>query len=100
MIFIKPNKNVDEIKILSFTVGIDGKANPKAKDFYVEKQGIFNIDDGKLKLYSAQPCEQGLELKITPFEGTVVAELRYEYALNLLGRLGVSKSRVGLDFIN
>lgn len=100
MIFIKPNKNVDEIKILSFTVGIDGKANPKAKDFYVEKQGIFNIDDGKLKLYSAQPCEKGLELKITPLEGTVVAELRYEYALNLLGRLGVSKSRVGLDFIN
>jgi hypothetical protein len=100
MIFIKPNKNSDEIKILSFTVGIDGKANPKAKDFYVEKQGVFNIQDGKLNLHSAQPCDQGLELKITPVEGTVIAELRYEYALNLLGKLGVSKSRVGLDFIN
>ncbi|WP_170927474.1 response regulator receiver domain [Shewanella sp. SACH] len=100
MIFIKPNKDSDEIRILSFTVGIDGKANPKAKDFYVEKQGVFNIEDRKLKLYSAQPCDKGLELKITPLEGTVVAELRYEYALNLLGKLGVSKSRVGLDFIN
>jgi hypothetical protein len=100
IIFIKPNNKLDEIKILSFTVGIDGRANPKAKDFYVEKQGIFNIQDGKLKLHSAQPCDQGLELKITPVEGTVVAELRYEYALNLLGKLGVSKSRVGLDFIN
>ena len=41
-----------------------------------------------------------LEMNIISVEAKIVAELRYEYALNLLGRLGVSKSRVGLDFIN
>lgn len=99
MVFIKPNENIEEIKILSFTVGIDGKANPKAKDFYIENQGVFDIKNRELKLHTAEPCKKGLELKVAPYVGKVVAELRYEYALNLLGRLGVSKSRVGLDFI-
>ncbi|WP_205930622.1 hypothetical protein, partial [Pseudomonas viridiflava] len=30
----------------------------------------------------------------------VVAQLRYEYALNLLQKLGGHLSRVGLDFVN
>ena len=29
----------------------------------------------------------------------VIAQLRYEYALNLLQKLGVSMTRIGLDFV-
>lgn len=32
------------------------------------------------------------------FSATVVSQLRYEYALNLMQRLGVSLTRIGLDF--
>lgn len=99
MVFIKPINKGGEIKILSFTAGIDGKANPKAREFYIENQGIFDTETRAIKLHVAQPCEKGLKLQVTPYEGKVVAELRYEYALNLLSRLGFAKSRVGLDFI-
>ena len=45
------------------------------------------------------PNEQDkLDIK-TNFEATVVCQLRYEYALNLLQRLGGTLSRVGLDFV-
>ena len=99
LLFIQPDGPEGEIKILSFTAGLDGKANPKSKSYYIENQGIFNQGE-IINLHLAEPCEKGSELKIKPQEGVVVAELRYEYALNLLSRLGFSKSRVGLDFIN
>ncbi|MDZ6746180.1 hypothetical protein U4W20_11410, partial [Escherichia coli] len=70
---------------------------PKAMDCYVENQGIFS-EDKIIALKYAKPTEN--EMNIISVEAKIVAELRYEYALNLLGRLGVSKSRVGLDFIN
>ncbi len=99
LLFIKPNGPESDIKILSFTVGLDGKANPKAKQYYVENQGIFS-NDGLVKLHISEPCSEGVTLTVKPQEGVVVAELRYEYALNLLSRLGFAKSRVGLDFIS
>lgn len=98
LLFIQPEGSEGEIKVLSFTVGLDGKANPKSKNFYIENQGIFN-EGQPVKLHIAEPCKQGTALEVIPQEATVVAELRYEYALNLLSRLGFAKSRVGLDFI-
>ncbi len=99
LLFIQPEGLEGDIKILSFTVGLDGKANPKSKNYYIENQGIFNEGEA-VKLHIAEPCPEGKKLEIKPEEATVVAELRYEYALNLLSRLGFAKSRVGLDFIN
>ncbi|WP_137475109.1 hypothetical protein [Escherichia coli] len=63
----------------------------------MEKQCNF-AEDKIIALKYAKPTEN--ELNLISVEAKIVAELRYEYALNLLGRLGVSKSRVGLDFIN
>lgn len=83
----------------------DGESNPDWATFFAGKQGRFakgsfmlpvrgilasKISDdpekwGPLKLTSAQTVE-------------IVAQLRYEYALNLLQRLGANLSRVGLDF--
>lgn len=96
LLFIQPELD-SKIHILSFTVGLDGKANPKVMDCYVEKQGIFS-EEKKVILKYAEPTDN--EMNVTSVEAKIIAELRYEYALNLLGRLGVSKSRVGLDFIN
>lgn len=99
LLFIQPDGPEGDIRILSFTVGLDGKANPKAKQYYIENQGIFDCDK-KIKLHLSEPCDKGTSLTVKPHDGVVVAELRYEYALNLMSRLGFAKSRVGLDFIN
>lgn len=96
LLFIQPELD-GKIQILSFTVGLDGKANPKAMDCYIENQGVFS-EENTITLKYAEPTNN--EMNVTSVEAKIVAELRYEYALNLLGRLGVSKSRVGLDFIN
>ncbi|EKS6388478.1 hypothetical protein NM573_004363 [Enterobacter hormaechei] len=100
LLFIRPENKKDEVKILSFTVGLDGKANPKAMDFYVENQGVFDAETNNITIKYAEPGDTENNIIIKEFNAEVVAELRYEYALNLLSKLGVSKSRVGLDFIN
>lgn len=100
LLFIRPEKSNDNITILSFTVGLDGKANPKARDYFVDNQGIFENENKMVKLKLAQPNSDSGNVEIENIDAHVVAELRYEYALNLLSRLGVSKSRIGLDFIN
>jgi hypothetical protein len=38
-------------------------------------------------------------LVMRKYQAQVVAQLRYEYALNLMQRLGTSMTRVGLDFV-
>lgn len=42
--------------------------------------------------------EEGKPLVLKQLSAKAIAELRYEYALNLLHRFGTSQTRVGLDF--
>lgn len=103
LIFFKPSSADHNIEILSFTVGSDGKANPKSKEYYVDNQGRFSEPDNKINIHSAVPTEDkttgNSSLNLKEQEAQVVGELRYEYALNLLQRLGLAKTRIGLDFI-
>lgn len=101
LLFIAPQEDKDEVKILSFTYGLDGKSNPKAKDYYIENYGLFDPRTKELSIQYVEPsAEQGKnDLQQLSGKAVVVAELRYEYALNLLRKLGVARSRVGLDFI-
>ncbi len=39
------------------------------------------------------------ELEITKVNARIVAQLRYEYALNLVNKLGTEFTRIGLDFV-
>ncbi|WP_010441319.1 response regulator receiver domain [Vibrio cyclitrophicus] len=101
LLFIAPQEDKGEVKILSFTYGLDGKSNPKAKDYYIENHGLFDPQTKELNIQYVEPsAEQGKnDLQQLSGKAVVVAELRYEYALNLLRKLGVARSRVGLDFI-
>jgi CheY-like chemotaxis protein len=55
--------------------------------------------DAQVELESGSNIsEVSTGLKFVNFRARVVSQLRYEYALNLLQRLGSSFSRVGLDF--
>lgn len=70
--------------------------NPEWEQMFAKSSGVLN--DQKLMISRVHSDEAELAIDIK--EATVVAELRYEYALNLLHRFGASMSRVGLDFVN
>ena len=59
-------------------------------------QGIFTGYDKNISLRRIDSQQE--QLVVLETSAQVVAHLRYEYALNLLQRLAVSLSRVGLDF--
>ncbi|MDE8604547.1 response regulator receiver domain [Marinomonas sp. RSW2] len=81
-----------EPKAFAFT----GGGSPIWDTFYASNQGLFTEEK---KIGLAQVRENEGNLSIKKVEAQVVAELRYEYALNLLQRFGANQTRVGLDFI-
>lgn len=101
LVFIKTDGEV--VECFSFTSAIDGKSAPKTQEFYLEKQGKFDIgtytvriwdkpEKPELKVDMTKVDKNAFERQIKQSEATVIAELRYEYALNLLGRLGISRA--------
>ncbi|MGD8204950.1 response regulator receiver domain [Pantoea sp. FN0305] len=78
-----------------------GSDNPHWDTFYAADLGRFT-ENFALNLFSPRITEQETEpaLKMTSLNAHAVSELRYEYALNLLHKFGVSQTRVGLDFMN
>ncbi|MBI3145219.1 MAG: hypothetical protein HYZ18_08165 [Pseudogulbenkiania sp.] len=97
----------NEVKLFSFTPDAgksasDGSArvsNPKWEQMFAADQGRFTFDNSKIKLKIRRTAEQNGQLELSEHDAEVVAQLRYEYALNLLQRLGANLSRVGLDFV-
>jgi hypothetical protein len=91
------NEN-DQITTYGFaeTVGNSGAPTLVWEQFFAEDQGKFA--EG-MKLTVACIGKKG-DLEIDRKSAQVFAQLRYEYALNLVHRLGVHLSRVGLDFKN
>jgi hypothetical protein len=103
-----------EIKTYCLT---EGDENPKWDTFYASNQGLFS-EGNKLNITcirkeikaeilthstnidESSTTQQSTQLSIKQFEATIVAELRYEYALNYLHKFGVNQTRVGLGFVN
>lgn len=86
----------ESIQIFSFTPTGDTSSNPVWEQMFAANNGRFEFPNCSLKVGRVLLREEGLIVKNSDF--FVVAELRYEYALNLLQRLGGALSRVGLDF--
>ena len=83
----------DNIK--SFSILKDGSLleSPDWEQMYAWNGGRFEAEN---KLRFSSIVEEEDELKEKRFEATVVAQLRSEYALNLLQRMGTFLSRTGL----
>ncbi|AUH51279.1 hypothetical protein CXB49_10875 [Chromobacterium sp. ATCC 53434] len=97
-LFLKIN---DVFKSFSFTPASTDAVratNPKWEQMFAAQQGRFQGEDNKFMVARAADGENGL-LAFKSEPAQVVAHLRYEYALNLLHRLGANLSRVGLDFV-
>ena len=82
------------IKVFSFVESPN--ANPVWDTFFAKDQGRF-LNSNEISLSCVRELKETLQL--VTYNTNVVAELRYEYALNLLQRLGSNQTRVGLDFI-
>ena len=107
---IRPDKALANIHSNRFVfLRIDGKVNsfcfndPSGKEsvphwqiLYAEKRGRFSETDFR---FTASHIRQGKTRLVSKrLQAHVVGQLRYEYALNLIQKLGVSLTRVGLDF--
>ncbi|MES9990182.1 MAG: response regulator receiver domain [Candidatus Thiodiazotropha endolucinida] len=86
--------------ILSFIPDSSGEStpNPKIEHMFAANSGIF--DNSSFDISLTRIRADGVALVTPTFKASVVAQLRYEYALNLLQRLGSTQSRVGLDFVS
>lgn len=105
----------EQVSVFSFTPSPrrgsagehDATPSPKWEQMFAAAQGIFHGPDGKeLTILRAaetpalgQDGQDGRQLMLCTSSASVVAQLRYEYALNLLHRLGTTLSRVGVDFV-
>lgn len=84
-----------KIKALSFLPGNSEFSYPRWEQMFATRQGLFD-EDKNISL--RRVISEQEQLVVLETSAQIVAHLRYEYALNLLQRLGVSLSRVGLDF--
>ena len=85
----------DEIMHLKFA---KGKENPTWETMYAEDQGRFDtqVTPPTLSVKTLRFQNDSLDSKQITMK--IVAELRYEYALNLLQKFGSNQSRIGLNF--
>jgi hypothetical protein len=109
---------LSEPQAFAFTKKVDAtrRANPEWDTFYATNQGRFTGDNmiglalvretevsetevRETEVSETEVSETEVTLRIKKVEAKVIAELRYEYALNLLQRFGANQTRVGLDFI-
>ena len=85
-------------EVAAFRFNPPGKdaAPPVWQTLYAEKRGMLS-EDFSFKVSVTQAGTTRLVSRV--HSAQVVSQLRYEYALNLLQKLGVSMTRIGLDFI-
>jgi len=86
-----------ELVTLSLNRPDDESSAPHWFSLFAAKQGVFDPKDAKFKFYKNEQAKNG-RLVSRSFEAKIVGQLRYEYALNLMSKLGVTMTRVGLDF--
>ena len=87
-----------DIRTFAFNPNGDVKSNPSWEQMFAENKGVLIGVNKELAI--RRLCSDPQNLKIESIKAKIVAQLRYEYALNLLQRLGVSLTRIGLDFRN
>ena len=87
-----------EVKGFSFNDPSGDDSAPHWQVFYAENRGEFTGDDFRFQVSRIE--KEKTQLISKQHEAIVVSQLRYEYALNLIQKLGVSLTRIGLDFVD
>jgi arsenate reductase-like glutaredoxin family protein len=89
-----------DIKTFTFNPSGDVRKNPNWEQMFAGNKGIPIGTSGEMTIGRLVSVSDPPNLKIETIQAKIVAQLRYEYALNLLQRLGISLTRIGLDFKN
>ncbi|MDD2661100.1 MAG: hypothetical protein PHY54_15720 [Methylococcales bacterium] len=87
----------NEICTFTFHPGGQLHANPVWEQLISTKKGMFEGEKKELQIWRPGSYSQN-QVTMKGHAARVVAQLQYEYALNLLQRFGATMSRVGLDF--
>lgn len=73
--------------------------SPVWRLFMAADYGKFEIGDNRTaELELSYLSGQGQQMQVQQVKAELVGQLRYEYALNLIQKLGVEFTRIGLDF--
>lgn len=88
----------DKVLALTFVASSQITTNPVWEQMFAKQGGSFV--EGKSGIVLTRMKQNDGGLSAFDYHAEVVCQLRYEYALNLLQRLGGSLSRIGLDFRN
>lgn len=91
-IFLKSGDGVSVFSIVS-----SPDAMPETEVFYADNKGIFH-EGFKFTVCRSEVDKASKALAMVSHPTEVRHQLRYEYALNLVQRLGGSMTRVGLNF--
>ena len=96
--------HLDGDGIACFRFSEHSNSAPEWRLFYAKDAGMFQPGDhadGRVHFAAASTVAYD-EGELAPKHGCarIVGQLRYEYALNLLHRLGGSLTRIGLDFLS
>lgn len=90
----------EENEYQSFLFTKESNSQPVWQVMYARAEGMFRSEEKRDRITSICWTETSNgELSTLGIDVEVVAQLRYEYALNLLNRMGGSFTRVGLDFV-
>lgn len=89
-------------EIYTFTFHRNGDLNANAvwEQMIAAKFGTFDPKARELQIWRPSQHPKNKSITMKNHTVRVVAQLQYEYALNLLQRFGATMSRVGLDFSN
>lgn len=96
LIFLKEGKDIN-----TYTVYPRGGefGSPVWRLFMAADFGKFDIEgDLTAKVRLSYLSGKGKQMKVEEIEARLIGQLRYEYALNLIQKLGVEFTRIGLDF--
>ncbi|CAI1795696.1 Uncharacterised protein [Serratia quinivorans] len=98
VIFIRDD---NDVKVLTTVPNIHNSSNPRVEVFYISNQGKFSTKECKIGIYRVNMKGKGNERgpEYVKKNGVIVAQLRYEYALNYLHSVGSYYSRIGLNFV-
>ncbi|MDH1477007.1 response regulator receiver domain [Comamonas thiooxydans] len=92
VIFLQIN---DQFKFFSFHFDGSLKSSPHWEQLYARGGGKFVENSIVLD----RVCFHDNKMKINEFSLKLISQLRYEYAINLLIKLGNNLSRIGLDYV-
>ena len=94
------NEEKNEVAAYSVFPTKGENGSPVWRMMFASNHGQFNIKADKTADLVLQTVSGDTgELKIKSIDARIVAQLRYEYALNLVNKLGVEFTRIGLDFV-